>query len=96
MTIIHKFDAAGGFTAGDTVTGNTCYAYPTSTHAVTARRRELTVARVMMEQENAFRASTLIAREDYDYRNWRELGRDPDFPQFQFGARVAPEPGIPA
>ena len=48
MTIRYFLDAQGGFTVGDTLTGATCYAYPTSTHATDAKRRACAVAREMI------------------------------------------------
>lgn len=53
MAIVFGFDGSGGFTAGDTVTGRTSYAYPTSFHATTAKRSAVRTAMQMMEDENA-------------------------------------------
>lgn len=74
--IVHKFDASGGFIVGNTATGLTSYAYPTSTHATEARRNARKVAAFMVghERDSAIRA-------DFDSRNWRDLGRNPDAPE---------------
>jgi hypothetical protein len=54
MTILSKFDEQGGFLAGDTETGRTAYAHPSSSWANFAHRsRPGFVARRMMVHENA-------------------------------------------
>jgi hypothetical protein len=52
MSILYKLDAQGGFTCGDTETGRTAYAYPTSISADDAKHDPLRVARRMMKHEN--------------------------------------------
>jgi hypothetical protein len=53
MTILFKFDRDGGFICGDTETGRTAYAYPTSSWAIFAHRsRPSFVASRMMAHEN--------------------------------------------
>ena len=52
MTILFKLDAQGGFTCGDTETGRTCYAYPTSPNANGAKKHPERVAKMMMKYEN--------------------------------------------
>jgi hypothetical protein len=65
MAILFKHDDAGGFLAGDTVTGRCAYAYPTSDLATQARRRPDAIAINMVRQENACwtRTDTPIGRE---------------------------------
>ncbi len=53
MALLYKRGNEGGFTVGDTVTGRTCYAYPTSCHAEDAIKAPERVAREMMDKENA-------------------------------------------
>jgi hypothetical protein len=51
--IIMKILDDGGFVCGDTATGRTAYAYPTSTHAVAAKRGKCAAtAREMLDGEN--------------------------------------------
>jgi hypothetical protein len=51
--ILFKLDAQGGFTCGDTETGRTAYAYPTSSHAQAAKKQPELVAAKMMANENS-------------------------------------------
>ncbi len=51
MTILYKFDQNGGFVVGDTETGLTSYAYPTSAAANRAKRDGGRVATSMMANE---------------------------------------------
>lgn len=77
MTIVYKLDAQGGFTVADAETRHTAYAYPTSPHAVDARRNPEGVADAMALSANAFAAvcpSDIVAR--CDERNWRTLEAD--------------------
>lgn len=67
MAILSKMDRDGGFTVGDTNTGMTGYAYPTSTHAVAARRKPERV-----RDEMARRMSSAPWPE-YHQRNWTRL-----------------------
>lgn len=67
--IVHTFDKDGGFIAGDTDTGLTCYAYPSSTHATQAKRASAKVAAKMMKNER----STVHDRSEYDGRHWAKL-----------------------
>jgi hypothetical protein len=46
--IVYELDANGGFTVGDLDTGITCYAYPTSLHAMSAKKHPASVARYML------------------------------------------------
>ncbi len=54
MALIYKLDAHGGFTVGDTDTGATSYAYPTSPHATLARRLPDRVAADMAKAANVY------------------------------------------
>jgi hypothetical protein len=71
--ILHKRLDDGAFVAGDTVSGRTCYAYPTSEHARKARRGASAVAEKMMVAENALGAWRDQNAKDYDARNWARL-----------------------
>jgi hypothetical protein len=73
MTIIYTFDDDGAFIAGDTATGRTCYAYPTSTHATKAKKIPQRVAREMMRSENrlgAWRDSPEYFERDYRWLSY--------------------------
>ena len=72
MSIVHTFDKDGAFIAGDTETGKTCYAYPSSDHANAAKRRAAKVAKEMMDWENRLHTVPVI-RVDYDQRHWLVL-----------------------
>lgn len=61
--IVFKLTNDGAFLAGDTETGRTAYAYPTSDHAFAARKHPQKVANEMMRNENAYRAE------------WRDIER---------------------
>lgn len=52
MGIVYKLDAKGGFTAGDTVSKRTAYAYPSSPNAKAAKKNPLLVATQMMSVQN--------------------------------------------
>ena len=47
--IVYRMFEDGGFVAGDTATERTSYAYPTSTHAIDAKRNPAKVAAEMVE-----------------------------------------------
>lgn len=72
MTIIFKLLSDGAFVAGDTASGKTAYAYPTSTNAeaakkaTPARRQKLAASMVGYEIATGDRA-------EYDARHWRQL-----------------------
>jgi hypothetical protein len=53
MAVIHNFDDDGAFLAADTQTRRTAYAYPTSAHAVAAKKDAKRPAAEMMKNENA-------------------------------------------
>lgn len=71
--IFWHMDDHGGFTAGDTETGLTSYAYPSSPNAGEARRNPASVARRMLAVEPGLWRTTTSAAE-YDCRNWARLG----------------------
>ena len=54
MTIIYNFDNNGAFIACDTQSRRTVYAYPTSPHAVSARKHAPEIAKEMVDQENSY------------------------------------------
>lgn len=68
-----KLDSNGGFVAGDTTTGVTVYAYPSSTHAVKARKDAKGTAREMIEAERPYLHTSEYSRQ-YDSRNWETIG----------------------
>ena len=70
--IEYLLDAQGGFTCGDTETGLTSYAYPTSTHATLARRVPERIAAEMVKAAKRF---AHLSRADYDTRNWQKIYR---------------------
>jgi hypothetical protein len=68
----------GAFVAGDTSTGRTAYAYPTSDHATQAKRQPERVAREMVDRENSFGAwrdakGGRVACDEFDARQWARL-----------------------
>ncbi len=73
--VTYQLMTDGAFVAGDTETGRTSYAYPTSANAAGARRRPLLIAKRMIAAENslgAWRDHCDYAR-DFDVRNWARL-----------------------
>ncbi len=50
MAIMFKIEADGGFLAGDTATGRTMYAYPTSPAAEQGARSPLAAAGLMLDR----------------------------------------------
>ena len=67
-----KLETNGAFIAGDTETGRTLYAYPSSTHATQAKWRPKTVAAEMMTAENSA-GKWRDTYDDYDLRNWTRI-----------------------
>lgn len=67
----------GGFVCGDTDSGRTGYAYPTSPHATMARTVPERIAVEMIGSANRDNSPASI-REDYDCRMWSKLGCRPD------------------
>jgi hypothetical protein len=73
MAIVHKILKGGAFVCGDTESGITSYAYPTSPSADLARKLPVAVATDMMRREHETLKFTLGTRADYDARNWDQL-----------------------
>ncbi len=57
MRILCHLQPSGGFVCADLDTGNSAYAYWSSTNAKMAGKHPFKVARDMLTRENAFRAS---------------------------------------
>lgn len=57
MRILCHLQPSGGFACADLDTGNSAYAYQSSTSAKLASKHPFKVARDMLQRENAFRAS---------------------------------------
>ena len=74
MSVIFKLCRDGSFVAGDTATGHTSYAYPTTPNATQAKRRPAKVAAEMIERANAYaRHCTASIVAEYDARNFVRL-----------------------
>jgi hypothetical protein len=74
MAILGKFDRSGGFTVGDTETGATAYAYPTSPWATQAKRDAEWVAFEMAKRANTYGTHMTCANEAHYHRaNWQTL-----------------------
>jgi hypothetical protein len=73
MTILFKLDAKGGFTVGDTRTGRTAYAYPSSPNARAARIDPTLVASEMMATENRVWRDARPSYSDNDARRLAAL-----------------------
>lgn len=64
----------GSFTVGDSETGFTCYAFPSSTFAEQAKNLPDEIARIMMDDENDLAyARKAIAVKGYDRMNWKRI-----------------------
>lgn len=71
---VHVFTSDGGFVAGDSITGLTAYAYPTSVDAETAKRDAARIAMEMLNHEISHSyAHASESGKDYDRRNWKLL-----------------------
>lgn len=57
----------GGFRCGDTQTGRTAYAYPTSIRASAARRNPAQTATEMLTEANAFKLNVEISQVARDH-----------------------------
>ena len=78
MQIKYGHDAQGGFIAGDEFSGATVYAYPSSSHATSARKDPRKIAIKMLKKEILFRdavgSAEMLARfREGDQRNWARL-----------------------
>ena len=73
--IVYNLLPDGGFVCGDTQTRATSYAYPTSDHAVAARKNPAKVAIDMVKQANEWLAGHDVCSltANYNLRNWTEL-----------------------
>lgn len=69
--IIHAILSDGAFVAGCTSSGLTCYAYPTSTSALAARREPNAIAEEMIGRQ--LENPCLDHRAEYDRRNWARI-----------------------
>jgi len=70
MAQVFKLLLDGGFVCGDTESRVTSYAYPTSEHAVLAKRDAAKVAATMLGAERRY---GMPHEADYDARMWRKL-----------------------
>lgn len=69
MDIVFKMLDDGGFVAGDRDSEMTSYAYPSSPHAIVAKKYPKLVAEEMIENERMnYRA--IPAVKEYDRKNW--------------------------
>lgn len=74
MTLYFAHEPFGGFIAGDTETGLTCYAYWSSVNSGAALRDPEGTARNMLANESAsLRRSCPEVTGPYDGRNWAKL-----------------------
>ena len=69
MDAVFKALEDGGFVAGDKGSGMTSYAYPSSPHALVARRYPKQVAEDMLASERIYYRSVPAIRK-YDRKNW--------------------------
>lgn len=74
MALYYSLANDGSFTTGDSETGLTCYAFPTSSHATKAKRMPLAVAGEMMRNDNGMDyARKSLAVKHYDRVNWKRI-----------------------
>lgn len=66
----------GAFVAGDRDTEMTAYAYPTSPHAIVAKKYPKRVAEDMLAAESVWMHKTPYAQ-NYDAANWRLIAGTP-------------------
>lgn len=72
MNVIFKMLPDGGFIAGDTDSRLTSYAYPSSPHAIVAKKYPRTVAEDILGAEK-LHYRQLDSVKEYDARNWKIL-----------------------
>jgi len=72
MPIVWKICEDGSFVAGDTVTGVTSYAYPTSLRVAHAKRNPEREAKEMLANERKEDHETPYGLQ-YDKHNWERL-----------------------
>lgn len=77
MAIKFRFAQGGAFVAGDTETGLTSYAYPSSTYAEQAARSDKWAAKIAAKMVRKLKGNPY--RDEYDLRNWWRIntGEDP-------------------
>jgi hypothetical protein len=69
MNIAFKMLADGGFVAGDRGSRMTSYAYPSSPHAIVAKKHPKAVAEDMLGSERmSYRGIETV--QEYDRKNW--------------------------
>ena len=74
VMIFWHLDDQGGFTAGDTETGLTAYAYPTSPSATSARRDPRRIAAMLVANEDPLWRTIAPGVARYDAENWARMG----------------------
>lgn len=72
MNPVFKMLPDGGFVAGDTDSRLTSYAYPSSPHAIVAKKHARLVAEDMLGSESVWMRKVPAVAE-YDTRNWKML-----------------------
>lgn len=72
MKVQFAYLTNGAFVAGDMNSGMTSFAYPSSPHAIVAKKYPALVAAEMIESERMSYRS-IPAVQDYDCRNWKIL-----------------------
>jgi len=72
MSVVFKMLPDGGFIAGDTGSRLTSYAYPSSPHAIVAKKHPRAVAEDMLGAEKVHYRQ-LDSVKEYDNRNWETL-----------------------
>lgn len=74
MALVYRLLPDGAFVAGDTVTRQTAYCYPTSGHARAAVNSPATVARIIVNDANdEARFIPPTIRDPYNERNWKHI-----------------------
>jgi hypothetical protein len=76
MTIMYKILPDGSFVAGDSESGLTSYAYPSSEYATKARRNPTEVASAMIKSEGVLSRTYSEYAKEYDRKNWETLNKE--------------------
>lgn len=71
--ILYAIDQFGGFTAGDTESGYTSYAYPSSEHAQDAKHDPEDAAMEMIASELNWTRPEYLSEITYDILNWKRI-----------------------